>query len=231
MPRRDRHRPDRRITRGPVHQIVVVLAATALSGCFVGERPTLIDRPDIDDPAAQAVIDRLGTAASSDFTATYEITPTLTNTATTATVVQSGTRRRVTVGEIAFLTDGTVNRTCTNDDRGCVDYIDDARISDLNITHRFWGDAFRARLELDASRRIGFSEPSDAMIAGAPLPASTCRCRAAPSWPGSSSTAPSTPVRWPATSAPMCGSSSSASRRPPPRTRSIPEHRAGDVRL
>ena len=168
MPRRDRHRPDRRITRGPVHQIVLVLAATTLSGCFVGERPTLIDRPDVDDPAAQAVIDRLGTAASSDFTATYEITPTLTNTATTATVVQSGTRRRVTVGEIAFLTDGTVNRTCTNDDRGCVDYLDDARISDLNITHRFWGDAFRARLELDASRRIGFSEPSDAMIAGAP---------------------------------------------------------------
>ena len=128
----------------------------------------MIDRPTIDDPAAIAVIDRLGTASSGEFTATYEITPTLTNEATTATVVQAGSRRRVTVGEVDFLTDGTVNRTCENNDRGCVAFIDDARISDLNITHRFWGDAFRARVELDASRRIGFSAASDTTIAGAP---------------------------------------------------------------
>ena len=169
MRRRDRQAPRRLTASRLARPALFGLAAVgALTGCITGERPTLIDRPAIDDPAAQAVIDRLGTASSGEFTATYEITPTRTGTATTAQVVQAGTRRRVTVGEIDYLSDGTVNRTCENNDRGCVDFIDDARISDLNITHRFWGDAFRARLELDASRRVGFSEASDATIAGAP---------------------------------------------------------------
>ena len=169
MRRRDRQAPRRLTASRLARPALFGLAAVgALTGCITGERPTLIDRPAIDDPAAQAVIDRLGTASSGEFTATYEITPTRTGTATTAQVVQAGTRRRVTVGEIDYLSDGTVNRTCENNDRGCVDFIDDARISDLNITHRFWGDAFRARLELDASRRVGFSEASDGTIAGAP---------------------------------------------------------------
>jgi hypothetical protein len=164
MPPRDR-RPARSIV-GAV--VVGVTALTSLTGCITGERPTLIERPVVDDPAAQAVLDRLGTAATTEFTATYEITPTRTGQATRATVVQSGTRRRISIGGVDFISDGTVTRTCTNDARGCVDFLDDARISDLNITHRFWGEAFQSRLELDASRRIGFSEPSDEVIAGSP---------------------------------------------------------------
>lgn len=161
MPRRDH----RHALRSAAIGIVVM---TGLTGCITGERPTLIERPSVDDPAAQAVLDRLGTTAGAEFTATYEITPTLTGRPTTATVVQSGTMRRVSIGDVDFISDGTVTRTCTNDDRGCVDYLDDARISDLNVTHRFWGDAFAARLELDASRRIGFSRGFDETIAGFP---------------------------------------------------------------
>lgn len=147
---------------------LVVATATVATGCLTGERPTLVERPTVDDPAVQAVLDRLGTAASAEFTARYQITSTRAGEPTDASVVQSGTRRRVTVGDVDFLSDGTVARTCENNDRGCVDFLDDARISDLNITHRFWGDAFEARLELDASRRIGFSQASEAMIADAP---------------------------------------------------------------
>lgn len=165
MPRCDHRHVHRSIAGGVV---VGLSALTLLTGCITGERPTLIERPEVDDPATQAVLDRLGTASTTEFTATYEITPTRTGQATPATVVQSGTRRRISVGGVDFISDGTVTRTCTNDDRGCVDFLDDARISDLNITHRFWGDAFQARLELDASRRIGFSEPSDELIAGSP---------------------------------------------------------------
>lgn len=169
MPRRDRPAPPHLSSSRLARSVLFGLASVgALTGCITGERPTLIDRPVIAEPAAQAVVDRLGTASSGEFTATYEITPTLTGTTTTARVIQAGTRRRITVGEIDYLSDGTVNRTCENNDRGCVDFIDDARISDLNITHLFWGDAFRARLELDASRRIGFSEASNVTIAGAP---------------------------------------------------------------
>lgn len=161
MPRRDH----RHIT-GSI--AVGLVAVGALTGCITGERPTLIERPVIDDPASQAVVDRLGTASTAEFTATYEITPTLTGEPTLATVLQAGERSRVTIGEVDFISDGTVTRTCENNERGCVDFLDDARVSDLNITHRFWGDAFRARLELDASRRVGFSAASDETIAGAP---------------------------------------------------------------
>lgn len=166
MPSRDHHAAPSR--RGGRSLAVAVAAAALLSGCITGERPTLIDRPEVDDPAVRAVLDRLATASSGDFTATYEITPTSTGTSTEATVVQAGGRRRITIGAVDYLTDGTVNRTCTNDERGCVDFLDDARISDLNITHRFWGDAFLARLELDASRRVGFSEAGNETIAGQP---------------------------------------------------------------
>lgn len=147
---------------------LAVLGAGLLGGCFTGERPTLVERPSNDDPATQAVIDRLDTVSSAVFTATYEITPTLTGQPVTATVSQDGTRRRVTIGDVDFITDGTVVRTCSRTDDSCVDFLDDARVSDLNITHRFWGDAFRARLELDASRRVGFTEASDETIAGVP---------------------------------------------------------------
>lgn len=167
MPRRTPIRRDRRSSF--VRTCAVAVGAVIVAGgCFTGERPTLIERPTVDDPAALAVIDRLDTASSGEFTATYEISPTLTGETTMATVSQAGNRRRITIGDTDFITDGTVVRTCSNDDRGCVDFIDDARISDLNITHRFWSDAFRARLELDASRRIGFSEAGNETIAGAP---------------------------------------------------------------
>lgn len=167
MPTRHHH-PSRRAARIASRLALTVTAAGLLTGCFTGERPVLLDRTELDDPAAQAVLDRLSTAASAEFTATYEITPTNTTAATTATVSQSGSRRRVTIGDVTFISDGTVVRTCENNDRGCVDLLDDARVSNLNITHLFWGEAFRSRLELDASRRIGFSAAGNETIAGAP---------------------------------------------------------------
>lgn len=165
--------------------VAALVVAGVATGCLTGQRPTLVERPVVDDPAAQAVLDRLGTVPSVEFTATYQITPTQSDEATTATVVQSGTRRRVTIGDVDYLTDGTSTRTCSNDDRGCVDFLDDARVSDLNVTHRFWGDAFATRLELDASRRIAFSEPSSETIAGAPAGCVTIKVPSSSSLPGS----------------------------------------------
>lgn len=136
---------------------------------MLGERPTLSTTP-LDagavDPAAVAVLDRLGRAASLEFTATYDIIPTSTGAATRATVVQDDGGRRVTIGDVTYVADGGTERTCVGDE--CVERLDDARVSDLNITHRFWGDAFAARLTVDSSRRTGFSEGSTATIAGHP---------------------------------------------------------------
>lgn len=144
-----------------------VVAATT-SGCLTGPRPTLIERPVLDDAGAETVVDRLRIASTLDFRATYDITPTLTGEVTRASIEQIGNDRDITIGDIHYVTDGTVSRTCYADDTGCVDFLDDARISNLNLTHRFWGDAFAARLELDASRRIGFSTSTNATIAGLP---------------------------------------------------------------
>jgi hypothetical protein len=160
-------RSPRRLFRS-LRLVVVLVTLTATAGCFTGERPTLTTRSELDDPAAQSVVDRLGLASSIDFSATYNITPTRTGQPTIASVTQLNGRRKVTIGDVTYLVDGDVTRTCQNEDQSCADYLDDARVSDLNVTHRFWGDAFAARLEIDARRRIGFSTAGNAVIAGYP---------------------------------------------------------------
>jgi hypothetical protein len=148
--------------------VLTCVAVISLSSCFTGERATLVSEVPIDDPAAQMVLDRLALADSVDFIATYDITPSLTGATTQATVVQQDGRRRITIGSVDYVTDGNVSRTCLNNGEECSDYIDDARVSDLNITHSFWGSAFASRLELDASRRIGPSTNLNTDIAGQP---------------------------------------------------------------
>ena len=51
-------------------------------------------------------------------------------------------------------------------------------MSDLAVTHLFWGPAFERRLQTDSGRRIGTSELSDASIAGQPA---TCAAVTLPS--------------------------------------------------
>ena len=147
--------------------IALVAATVLLTGCFTGERPTLTPRSPIDDPAADAVLSRLEGADAVDFIAHYDIIPTLSGaTTTSATVAQLGARRRISIGDVVYSTDGNESRTCQNGVDECADFLDDARISDLGITHMFWGSAFGARLELDASRRIGPSSGASTTIAG-----------------------------------------------------------------
>lgn len=151
--------------RHPLVATTLVVVGLA-SGCITGQRPTLREPVVVDDPAAQTVLDRLGTVGTTEFSATYEVTPTSGGETATARVVQGGGRLRVTVGTVDYVVDADGVRTCGA--TGCVDELDDARISNLNITHRFWGDAFATRLARDAARRIGFSTATDDTIAGAP---------------------------------------------------------------
>lgn len=153
--------------------LTIVAAMLLLSGCITGERPTVISTPaaEIDDPAATSVLDRLERADRTTFTATYRIIPSSTGATTEATVEANDGDLRVTIGEVEFASDGEHSRTCRNSGDGatdCVDFLDDARISDLNITHEFWGDAFAARLRLDVNRRVGFTEAQVVDIAGRP---------------------------------------------------------------
>lgn len=162
---RPRARPTTRLV---VATAAVVGATVVLSGCLTGERPTLVPDVPVDDAAAATVLERLERADGARFTASYVITPTRTGQPTTALVVQDGSTKRITIGEVEFVTDGTVSETCQLDTGECVENLDDARISDLAVTHRFYAGSFAQRLELDASRRIAASAGSTTTIAGQP---------------------------------------------------------------
>jgi len=154
--------------RDPRSRLVVAMciAAMTLSACALGPRPTLQPVTTIDDAAARRVLSRLERASSLDFTAEYDIIPSTTGTTTKAQVVQQDGRRRITIGNVVFQSDGDSAQTCQNNLEGCSDFLDDARISDLNITHLFWGPALASRLEVDANRRIGSSSALATEIAG-----------------------------------------------------------------
>jgi hypothetical protein len=146
--------------------IAAAAAAAVLSGCVTGQRPVLEPVPVIDDEAAEVVLDRLARAGSVPFTATYDIIPSTTGVTTTAVVRQLDGRRRVTIGDVDYLIDGGSSRTCRLESDDCDEFVNDALISDLNLTHRFWSDGIADRLVVDASRRTGFSEGRTDTIAG-----------------------------------------------------------------
>jgi hypothetical protein len=131
------------------------LAATlTFSACATGERPALVDEPVVTDEVAKQVLDRLDRAPAATFTATYEITPSLTGEPTSATVIQSGMRNKIVIGDVLYMIDGSTSRTCTVGGTDCTDMIDDARISNLNITHMFWSSSAAKRLQADAARSV-----------------------------------------------------------------------------
>lgn len=150
----------------------IALGAAALTllltACATGPRPTLVDESTVNDTVAQAVLDRLERASSATFTADYEITPSFTGQPTHATVMQLGSQQRVTIGDVDFFTDGTVSRTCVVGGADCVDSIDDARVSDLNVTSKFWGPSVVSKLELDSARSVDTTTGRTDTIANRP---------------------------------------------------------------
>jgi hypothetical protein len=148
-------------------RIIGLLAGAAvLAGCAVGERPSLEEPTSFDDDAAEPVADLLDRAGNARFEATYTITPTSAVASTTATVTRTPDSAHIEIGDVVFDVSGNQTRTCTGDD--CDDFANDARISDLGITHNFWGPAFRQRLVTDSGRRVGPTTGSFEQIAGRP---------------------------------------------------------------
>jgi hypothetical protein len=143
-------------------------AALMLGACALGERPTLQEQAPVGDEAAQAVIERLDRPLTGAFVATYLITPSSTDTATNATVSRTTDEvLTIEIGSIVYTLypDGTAT-TCSTPGVDCDDFANDAWVSDLGITHRFWGSAFERRIRTDSNRRIGTSAGSVASVAG-----------------------------------------------------------------
>ena len=133
-----------------------LLIAAALvigaSGCFTGQRPSFDENePGVEmtgAPEIDAVLERL------DATSARTFSPPTTTTTTKlgsgigdAQVVQEGTlRRSITVNDVRFLVTGDTTATCDLATAECEATINDARLSDLMLTHEFSTDAFARRL-------------------------------------------------------------------------------------
>jgi len=158
----------------PARTLVVSLVATlALAACATGQRPSFdADEPTqqaTGDPAIDAVLERLDRVGLEQFTADYTILTRLGGQESTATVVQaSDSRRSITINTVRFL-DGTgTASTCNLTTAECEAVINDARVSDVQITHDFYGSSFARRLRVDAGRSLAPARGYTETIAGQP---------------------------------------------------------------
>ncbi len=154
--------------------VTAVVAATLVFGaCATGPRPSFDEDQPVQqstgDPAIDAVLDRLDNVRAEQFTAEYTVLTRLGNMQSRATVVQADdSRRSITVNEVRFLDAGGTVATCDLTTSTCEASINDARVSDVQITHDFYGSSFARRLRVDAARRLGTATGYTAEIAGEP---------------------------------------------------------------
>lgn len=159
--------------------VLAVAAAGVLSGCAVGQRPVLTERRKPEDPAVEAVAERLEAAHAATFTAEYVITPTAVGAEpVTATVYHDaaptdGPTTRVVIGDVEFVTEAADQRTCAVSTGECVPGEDAARISQLALGSGFWGPSAVRRLTAHARQAVAETVPSDETVAGQPVRCAT----------------------------------------------------------
>ncbi len=174
-PRRTFHR------RRASHLAAAALAALLLGGCFTGPRPSFEDeetlgREPTGNVEIDAVLERLDSVDTAEFTAGYDIETNFNEVSSTGLVVlAAGRRRSITVANeqrsVRFIVEGDNVRTCDLLTAECEPSLNDARISDTQLPHTFYGPAFAQRLRADAIRRIADPVAYDKSIAG-----ETARC-------------------------------------------------------
>jgi hypothetical protein len=140
--------------------VVALCASLCLAGCFTGQRPSFEEtQPSIaptGNPNIDAVLERLESVSTAVFTADYSILTKLGNINSTAHVVQSAPdHRSITINNVRFIYDGASVATCNLTTAECEATINDARVSDVSLTHEFYAKSFAQRLRVDASRRVG----------------------------------------------------------------------------
>ncbi len=152
---------------------VALVTALTLAGCATGPRPSFdADEPArqaTGDPAIDAVLDRLDRVGVEQFTADYTILTRLGGRESTATVVQAdNSRRSITINDVRFIDGSGTVATCNLTSAECEAVINDARVSDVQITHDFYGPSFARRLRVDAGRSLAPARGYSETIGGQP---------------------------------------------------------------
>ena len=131
---------------------VAIVAPLLFSGCITGERPSFGSQAD---PAVEAELSRLNTSIG-PFTANYSVLTRFGNFVTPVTVaIQKERERSITFGDVRFLQSLGGFRTCTLSTGQCSISADDATISNLSVTHEFYGAAPAARIRQDVTAMVG----------------------------------------------------------------------------
>jgi hypothetical protein len=169
-------RPSRPRLGGAICVVAFAAIVVGMSGCFTGERPTLAHEPSTGYTAVDAVVDRVNGLGDAVYTADYDVVTTFGGATTPVRASQSGTSRRsLTIGDVRYLVDGSSTRTCTVSTGECVDTIDAARVSDVQMTPDFFGTSLSAKLRRDADVAIGAPTSSTEEVQG-----QTATCTAIP---------------------------------------------------
>lgn len=155
---------------------MLVATCVVATSCFTGERPNFDDErsaPAVSTGNADidSVLGLLDSVDDAEFTAKYAIETKFNTVSSRGIVVQAaGARRSITVDNddrsVRFIVDGNDERTCDLTTAECEASLNDARISDTQLPHTFYGPAFAQRLRADADRRIGDPEVYTKPIAG-----------------------------------------------------------------
>ncbi|MBI5089775.1 MAG: hypothetical protein HZB15_13210 [Actinobacteria bacterium] len=175
MPRRQPDAP-RPIPRTRAAVVAICVAAVSVTGCSLGERPTLDTSPTAagsmtGDPAIDAVLSMFDDVRGAVFTATYTATLAYGSKTSDVVVTQDGSdatsvRRSVTIGDVRFITKPGARSTCTVSSAQCTDGIDPARVSDTGVTPEFTFGDMAKRLRRDATARVGTTTASTREVPG-----------------------------------------------------------------
>jgi len=153
--------------------VLLLIATLALAACATGPRPRFDaaepTQQATGDPAIDAVLEQLSGVDDAQFTADYTILTRLGGLESTATVVQADSgRRSITINQVRFLDGFGTDATCNLANAECEAVINDARVSDVQITHDFYGSSFARRLRVDATRSLSPARGYAENIAGQP---------------------------------------------------------------
>ena len=161
--------------RRPAHTIVLTASvALTLAACATGPRPNFDASDPADqatgDPAIDAVLERLDRVGVEQFSVQlHRADDVSAGLESTATVVQAdNSRRSITINNVRFLDGVGTATTCDLATAECEAVINDARVSDVQITHDFYGSSFARRLRVDAARSLSPAHGYTETIGGQP---------------------------------------------------------------
>ena len=160
-----------RSARSLLALLALPAAAVLLTACVTGKRGHLeaavAGAEAVNDPAVQAVVGKLETPNTTQYTAVYNVITKFGNTTVSATVAQSSpVDRSITIGNVRFLDEQAGAQTCDLTTHQCDSGLQDQRVSNTQLTHDFYAASPALRLRHDVNTMVSAAAGSTKQVAG-----------------------------------------------------------------